>query len=155
MKEFEIRSTHLQAENQKLVGYVVEWNSRSEPLFDFVMVSFPATAQRPVIVTKKEMIMKKLFTPEFKQKCLNLLLNERHTTIEVSKMMNVSVSALQRWKVQYHKEKQGITPKQPAITAEQREIQRLRAEVEQLKEDNALLKKVSAFFLDRKSNGTV
>ena len=101
------------------------------------------------------MIMKKLFTPEFKQKCLNLLLNERHTTIEVSKMMNVSVSALQRWKVQYHKEKQGITPKQPAITAEQREIQRLRAEVEQLKEDNALLKKVSAFFLDRKSNGAV
>ena len=88
MKEFEIRSTHLQAENQKLVGYVVEWNSRSEPLFDFVMVSFPATAQRPVIVTQKEMIMKKLFTPEFKQKCLNLLLNERHTTIEVSKMMN-------------------------------------------------------------------
>ena len=42
--------------------------------------------------------MKKLFTPEFKQKCLNLLLNERHTTIEVSKMMNVSMSALQRWK---------------------------------------------------------
>jgi len=65
------------------------------------------------------------------------------------------VSALQRWKVQYHKEKQGITPKQSAITAEQREIQRLRAEVEQLKEDNALLKKVSVFFLDRKSNGAV
>ena len=36
MKEFEIRSALLQAENQKLVGYVVEWNSRSEPLFDFV-----------------------------------------------------------------------------------------------------------------------
>ena len=49
--------------------------------------------------------MKKLFTPEFKQQCLNLLLNERHTTIEVSKMMNVSISALQRWKVQYYKEK--------------------------------------------------
>ena len=99
--------------------------------------------------------MKKLFTHEYKQQCHNLLLNERHTTIEVSKMMNVSISALQRWKVQYYKEKQGITPKQPAITAEQREIQRLRAEVEQLKEDNALLKKVSAFFLEQKSSGAV
>lgn len=93
--------------------------------------------------------MKKLFSSEFKQKCLNLMLQEQHSIVETSKMMNVSVSALQRWKVQYLREKQGITPVSPAITAEQREIQRLRAENEQLRSDNALLKKVSAFLLDK------
>ena len=70
------------------------------------MVSFPAIAQRPVIVTKKEMIMKKLFTPEFKQKCLNLLLNERHTTIEVSKMMNNT--ALYCWSLQFKYASRGL-----------------------------------------------
>ncbi|KAE9526398.1 transposase [Testudinibacter aquarius] len=93
--------------------------------------------------------MKKLFTTDFKQRCINLMLHEQHTVAETSKIMNVSISALQRWKVQYIKEKQGITPVKPAITAEQREIQRLRTEVEQLRSDNALLKKVSAFFLDK------
>ncbi|WP_233116495.1 hypothetical protein [Aggregatibacter actinomycetemcomitans] len=52
--------------------------------------------------------------------------------------------------MQYLNEQQGIPPpKQPAITAGQREIQRLRAENEQLRSDNALLKKVSAFLIDK------
>lgn len=45
------------------------------------------------------------------------------------------------WKRQFLAEQQGVTPKAPAISAEQREIQRLRAENEQLRSDNALLKK--------------
>ncbi|MGR6981273.1 HK97 family phage prohead protease [Testudinibacter sp. P27/CKL/0425] len=36
MKEFEIRSATLQTDSQKLTGYVVQWNSRSELLWDFV-----------------------------------------------------------------------------------------------------------------------
>ncbi len=50
--------------------------------------------------------MKKLFTPEFKQKCLNLLLNERHTTIEVSKMMNNT--ALYCWSLQFKYASRGL-----------------------------------------------
>ncbi|EKX95661.1 hypothetical protein HMPREF9996_01489 [Aggregatibacter actinomycetemcomitans Y4] len=42
-----------------------------------------------------------------------------------------------------------VQPYLPAITAEQREIRRLQAENEQLSSDNALLKKVSAFLIDK------
>ena len=93
--------------------------------------------------------MARLFSPEFKQQCIDLMLKQNYTIEHVSKMMSVSSSALQRWKMQYRKEQQGITPKSPAITAEQREIQRLRMENEQLRSDNELLKKVSAFLIDK------
>lgn len=56
-------------------------------------------------------------------------------------MMRVSQSTLNRWRQQFLAEQQGITPKASAISAEQREIQRLRAENEQLRSDNALLKR--------------
>ncbi|TCV86529.1 HK97 family phage prohead protease [Testudinibacter aquarius] len=36
MKDFEVRSVTLQADNQKLIGYVVRWNSQSKPLWDFI-----------------------------------------------------------------------------------------------------------------------
>ncbi|WP_014702345.1 hypothetical protein [Aggregatibacter actinomycetemcomitans] len=42
-----------------------------------------------------------------------------------------------------------MQPYLPAITAEQREIRRLQAENEQLSSDNALLKKVSVFLIDK------
>lgn len=93
--------------------------------------------------------MARLFTPEFKQQCVDLMLKQTHTIEQVSKMMSVSSSALQRWKMQYRKKQQGITPTSPAITAERRETQRLRIENKQLQSDNDLLKKVSAFFIDR------
>ncbi|TNH04315.1 HK97 family phage prohead protease [Testudinibacter sp. TR-2022] len=36
MKEFEIRSSEISCDHQKLIGYVVRWNSQSKPLWDFV-----------------------------------------------------------------------------------------------------------------------
>lgn len=93
--------------------------------------------------------MVKLFTPEYKKQCVEMVLDGKHTAVQICKMMQVSQSALNRWKRQYLAEQCGVTPKAPAISAEQREIQRLRAENEQLRSDNALLKKVSAFLLEK------
>ena len=93
--------------------------------------------------------MVKLFTPEYKKQCVEMVLDGKHSVSQVCKMMRVSQSALNRWKRQFLAEQQGIPPKAPAISAEQREIQRLRAENEQLRSDNALLKKVSAFLLEK------
>ncbi|MCK3658576.1 hypothetical protein A4G18_07585 [Pasteurellaceae bacterium Pebbles2] len=78
-----------------------------------------------------------------------MILKENRTTEQVSQMMSVSCSALRRWKSQYRQEQQGITPKVPAISAEQLEIQQFRAANEQLRSDNTLLKKVSAFLLEK------
>ncbi|WP_238348716.1 transposase [Mannheimia pernigra] len=79
--------------------------------------------------------MVKLFTPEYKKQCVEMVLDGKHSVSQVYKMMRVSQSALNRWKRQF--------------LAEQREIQRLRAENEPLRSDNALLKKVSAFLLEK------
>ncbi|MBN6067955.1 transposase [Aggregatibacter actinomycetemcomitans] len=54
--------------------------------------------------------MTKLFSPTFKQQCVDLMLKQHHTIAQVSKMMSVSTSALQRRRVQYLNEQQGITP---------------------------------------------
>ncbi|QLB42658.1 transposase [Mannheimia pernigra] len=80
--------------------------------------------------------------PEYKKQCVEMVLDGKHSVSQVCKMMRVSQSALNRWKQQFLAEQQGITPKAPAISAEQPEIQRLRAENEPLRSDNALLKKV-------------
>ena len=89
--------------------------------------------------------MTKLFIQTFKQQCVDLMLKQHHTITQVSKIMSVSTSALQcrtavsKRTARHH----------PTITAEQREIQHLRAENEQLLSDNTLLKKVSAFLIDK------
>ncbi|KYK90921.1 hypothetical protein SA3733_05060, partial [Aggregatibacter actinomycetemcomitans serotype d str. SA3733] len=45
-----------------------------------------------------------LFSPTFKQQCVDLMLKQHHTITQVSKMMSVSTSALQRRTVQYLKD---------------------------------------------------
>ena len=93
--------------------------------------------------------MVKLFTPEYKKQCVDMVLDGKHSVTQVCKMMCFSQSALNRWWRQFLAEQRAITPTAPAISAEQREIRRLRAENEQLRSDNALLKKVSAFLLEK------
>lgn len=67
--------------------------------------------------------------------------------------MNVSISSIGRWVTQYRQERQGITPKSSALTAEQKRIPALEKQVKQLQSDNQLLKKASAFFAMRMASG--
>ena len=87
-----------------------------------------------------------VFTTEFKQECVRLIIDQGYGVGEASKAMNVGLSTLQRWLRQYKNEIQGVTPQSRAITPEQQRIQALEAENRQLKRDNDLLKKASAFF---------
>jgi transposase len=86
------------------------------------------------------------FTTEFKQECVNLVLNQGYSVVQAAKAMNIGESSLQRWLRQYRQEMQGITPQARAISPEQQRIQALEAQIRQLKRDNDLLKKASAFF---------
>ncbi|WP_392559395.1 transposase [Orbus mooreae] len=83
---------------------------------------------------------------EFKRECAELVLNYSYAHKDAAKTMNVSISSIGRWVTQYRKERQGITPKSSALTAEQKRIQALEKQVKQLQSDNQLLKKASAFF---------
>ena len=89
---------------------------------------------------------RRVFTTEFKQECVRLIVNGGYGVGEASKAMNVGLSTLQRWLRQYRNEIQGITPQSRALTPEQQHIQALEAENRQLMRDNDLLKKASAFF---------
>lgn len=86
------------------------------------------------------------FTTEFKQECVNLVVNQGYGIAQAAKSMQVGLSTMQRWVGQYKQELRGITPLAKALTPEQQRIQALESEVKQLRRDNDLLKKASAFF---------
>ena len=86
------------------------------------------------------------FTTEFKQECVNLVVNQGYSVVQAASAMQVGLSSMQRWVGQYKQELRGITPLARALTPEQQRIQALESEVKQLKRDNDLLKKASAFF---------
>lgn len=86
---------------------------------------------------------RRVFTTEFKQECVHLVLNQSYSVAQAAKAMNIGQSSLQRWLSQYHQEVKGITPQACAISPEQQRIQALEAENRQLKRDNDLLKKAS------------
>lgn len=86
------------------------------------------------------------FSTEFKQECVNLVVNQGYSVAQAASAMQIGLSSMQRWVSQYKQELRGITPLAKALTPEQQRIQVLEAEVKQLRRDNDLLKKASAFF---------
>ena len=86
------------------------------------------------------------FTTEFKQECVNLVVNQGYSVAQAASAMQVGLSTMQRWTSQFKQELTGVTPLAKAFTPEQQRIQALEAEVKQLRRDNDLLKKASAFF---------
>lgn len=89
---------------------------------------------------------RRVFTTEFKQECVNLVVHQGYGVGQAASAMHVGLSSMQRWLKQYRQELKGVTPQARAITPEQLRIQALEAENRQLKRDNDLLKKASAFF---------
>ncbi len=92
------------------------------------------------------MKQRNIFTNQFKQECVNLVVSQGYSIVQAATAMNIGISSLQRWVRQYRQELAGLTPKGRAITPEQQRIQELEAQNRQLKWDNDLLKKASAFF---------
>ena len=86
------------------------------------------------------------FTTEFKQECVNLVVNQGYGIAQAASAIQVGLSSMQRWVGQYKQEVKGVTPQARAFTPEQQRIQALESEVKQLRRDNDLLKKASAFF---------
>lgn len=95
---------------------------------------------------------RRVFTTEFRQECVDLVVNQGYGVPQAAKAMQVGLSSMQRWVRQYRQEMMGITPKSSAISPEQIRIQQLEAENRKLKRDNELLKKASAFFAAEMQN---
>ncbi|WP_027824386.1 IS3 family transposase [Laribacter hongkongensis] len=65
---------------------------------------------------------------------------------QVCRDLDIGETAVRRWIAQYKAEQQGLPGMGLPLTAEQQRIRALEAEVRRLREDNAILKKASAFF---------
>lgn len=62
---------------------------------------------------------------------------------EVARALELDTSQLRKWIRQYKSEVNGVTPDNPALTPEQREIQSLRAQIKRLEMEKEILKQAA------------
>ena len=90
---------------------------------------------------------KPTFSSEFKEDAASLVLDKSYSFREACEAVGVGESALRRWVSQLKTERQGVTPKGKAMTADQQEIQGLQARIKQLEWENMILKKATALVM--------
>ncbi|MGL9773156.1 MAG: transposase, partial [Sodalis sp. (in: enterobacteria)] len=62
------------------------------------------------------------FSPEFKRKSAQLVVDQNYTAAQAAKAMDVGFSTMTKWVKQLRDKRQGKTPKASPITPEQIEI---------------------------------
>ncbi|MGL9774137.1 MAG: transposase, partial [Sodalis sp. (in: enterobacteria)] len=72
------------------------------------------------------------FSPEFKYKSAQLVVDQNYTTAQAAKAINVGFSTMTKWVKQLRDERQGKTPKASPITPEQIEIRELKKKVQRI-----------------------
>jgi transposase len=87
------------------------------------------------------------YSNEFKQDAASLVLDKNYSYQEAREAVGVGLTALRRWVKQLELERQGITPKGKAITADQQEVQKMQARIKQLEWENMILKKATALVM--------
>lgn len=86
------------------------------------------------------------YETSYKLEVAKMVVDQGLTLTQVCRDLSISQSALARWVRQYRAEIRGESGIGNPLTAEQQRIRVLEIENRQLREDNALLKKASAFF---------
>lgn len=83
------------------------------------------------------------FSPEFKLEAIEQVVKYQQTTTAVARALEIEPGTLRKWIRQYKAEVSGITPDNPALTAEQREIQALRKRIQRLEMEKEILKQAA------------
>jgi transposase len=86
------------------------------------------------------------FDTAFKLQVVQMVKEQGLSVSQVCRDLKLVDSAVRRWLRQYEAEQAGQRVVGKPLTAEQQRIRELENENRRLKEDNALLKKASAFF---------
>jgi transposase len=87
------------------------------------------------------------FDTELKLQVVKMIKGQGLSVGQVCRDMGIGETAVRRWLAQYEAGQLGQSGIGKPLTAEQQRIRALEAEVRQLREDNAILKKASAFFV--------
>ena len=86
---------------------------------------------------------KRRFSPEFKLEAIEQVIKYQQRAAEVAGALELDPCQLHKWIRQYKAEMSGVTPNNPALTPEQREIQSLGARVKQLEMEKDILKQAA------------
>lgn len=89
---------------------------------------------------------RRVFDASFKLQIVQMIRDQGLTVGQVCRDMDLGETAVRRWLKQVEAERSGLAGIGKPLTAEQQRIRQLEVENRQLREDNALLKKASAFF---------
>ena len=87
------------------------------------------------------------FTKEFLREAASLVVDQGYSVAEACRAIGVGSTAMRRWVQQLETERSGVTPKTPALTAEQQRIQELEKQVQQLEREKSILKKATALLV--------
>jgi len=98
----------------------------------------------------------RIFTPEFKRECAELVLDHGYTVTQACKASDVGPTALRRWVRQLEAERNGgflpsavrpVSPSVSPLTPEQQYIRQLEERVQRLERDKEILKKATALLM--------
>ena len=90
---------------------------------------------------------KRNFSPEFKRKSAQLVLDQNYTVAAAASSMDVGLSTITRWVKQLRDKRQGKIPKASPITPEQIEIRELKKKLQRIEMENDILKKATALLV--------
>ncbi len=89
---------------------------------------------------------RRTFDTAFKLRVVQMVKEQGLSVGQVCRDLDLVDSAVRRWLQQYEAEQVGSPGVGKPLTAEQQRIRQLEEELRRLREDNAILKKASAFF---------
>ena len=87
------------------------------------------------------------YSIQFQKDAAKLVLEKDYSLTEACNAVGASRTAVSRWVAQLKSEEEGLTPKSPAFTDQQKQIQALRAEIKRIEWENDILKKATALLI--------
>jgi transposase len=104
-------------------------------------------------VSEMERVPKGVYTREFKEEAVKLVMEAGLSVSEVAQRLSVGKSTIEYW---VRKAREGSLSDQDrkAVSAEEMEMSRLRREVAELKMEREILKKAAAYFAKESLRGT-
>ncbi len=93
------------------------------------------------------MVTRKQYTKEYKLDAISLVLEQGHTTSEVSRSLRINANMLRRWIREYQVDDADQSfLGNGKLTPEQEEIRQLKAQIKHLKLEREILKEATVFF---------
>ena len=99
-----------------------------------------------------EKIPRGVYTKEFKEEAVKLVMEAQLSIPEVSRRLSVNKATLEYWVKQARKGL--LSDRKSVVTAEDMELARLRKENAELKMEREILKKAAAYFAKESLKGT-